>query len=180
MTTAMPVLPMSKFGSDSLEGSLYFGDDFKVESTPLKTLYEMWKAARKDGARWPTRTAIDLIEAPSLVPYIFMLDRHPEGSYHWRMVGSSIVRLRGNDPTGLAFEGEHATSYDPTLGKFLDLAVELEAPLRGLGRTLVPDKSHVFSETLVLPTCECGDKVDGVVGCQIYSNAQGQIIDWPS
>jgi hypothetical protein len=66
---------------------------------PWKALHRYWLQKHKDG-RPPARADLDpLIEIPSLVANIVLLDLE-ETSYRYRLVGTEVAKRAGTDMTG--------------------------------------------------------------------------------
>jgi hypothetical protein len=66
---------------------------------PWKALHRYWLLKHKDG-RPPARKDLDpLIEIPSLVANIVLLDL-VDGSYRYRLVGTEVAKRAGTDMTG--------------------------------------------------------------------------------
>lgn len=65
----------------------------------LVALYDYWK--KKRGSRaMPSRSDIDPIEIPTMLPWIIMYDVLPEGGYAIRLMGEEVVSFLGRDATG--------------------------------------------------------------------------------
>lgn len=71
-----------------------------IESPRLRALYDYWNE-RRAGRAMPTRTAIDPIDIPRLLPNLLLLDVEPgAGRLKIRVAGTTVVEMYGSDYTG--------------------------------------------------------------------------------
>ena len=68
-----------------------------------QAFYEHWLAQR-DEAIVPTGAAIDPTAILDLLPWVHLLERSPDGSFVWRLMGSKLVALFNIDLTGQIFD----------------------------------------------------------------------------
>lgn len=69
---------------------------------PVYHFFYAWEAMRAQRSV-PPRAAFDPVQVPELLPYIAILDwqRETEGlAYRYRLVGTEVVTMLGQDPTG--------------------------------------------------------------------------------
>lgn len=72
----------------------------KIESTALQELYAYWDGKRAKRAM-PSRSDIDPLEIPLLLPNLLICDVEPESErFKVRLVGTKIVEFYGADYTG--------------------------------------------------------------------------------
>lgn len=70
-----------------------------TKEEPWKALHRYWQQKHRDG-RPPSRKDLDpLIEIPSLVANLVLLDP-ADGSYRYRLVGTEVVKRTGIEMTG--------------------------------------------------------------------------------
>src|SRR5947209_3029263 len=123
----------------------------------LSSLLRYWQAKRGDGAM-PARRRIDPLEmGPDLLPHLLLTDLFDRGTrVRFRLVGTSIVKRFGYDPTGRYLEPEAAGGWNDFLATLHRLLYAERAPVHaesefrwGMGRRLE-------AELLLLPLTQDG------------------------
>jgi hypothetical protein len=69
----------------------------------LREFHEYWRALAK-GNRLPSRSQVDPVEIPSLLPNLFMIDvitGPPEPSFRYRLAGTEITKMYGFEFTAM-------------------------------------------------------------------------------
>lgn len=80
-----------------------------LNSPRLREAYIYWDA-RRQSKLMPSRTDIDPIEIPRLLPYVVLIDvlREPI-DFHYRLIGTQACVTMGRDFTGRFFPRSRAT-----------------------------------------------------------------------
>jgi hypothetical protein len=140
----------------------------------IETLYRYWTSIRPGGALLPGRQHLDPTDIPSLLPWIWLYDVHRDPwRFKTRLFGTELVRMIGYDPTG-SWLDEHV---DQAKAGHMHDNLVFVAEARGLsyGRgfvpLLLPEKTHISSERIVLPLARNGREVDILLGFSVYHNA---------
>ncbi len=148
--------------------------DFRktIGPQPLIRLYDYWLSKSEEG-RIPSRAQIDPLDVPDLLSIIFLIDviegcGGPE--FRFRLVGSKITEVAGQDPTG-----QNLTSfYD---AKNLENMIAIYGDVASRGEPFVNDGSAPFANKdyirvvrLLLPLSEDGNRVDMILGCLFFEN----------
>lgn len=129
----------------------------------VRELYLYWHAKR--GARpMPGRRDIDPVEIPRLLPYLTIVEVMPDARrYIYRLVGTTEVEIRGNDPTGKTVAEAY---YGPSVEEahmFYDRAVATAAPVYDDSPWIGPGGRYNDDEMLFLPLSEDGSSVSRIL-----------------
>jgi hypothetical protein len=109
-------------------------DPFPFTDPRLEAAYHYWRA-KVAGRSMPSRTDIDPIEIPKLLPYIMLVDVLESGRYRYRLVGTALEREQGVNATG----------------RYLDEVipgVEYKAHIIGLYDECLRERRPLYSERL--------------------------------
>jgi len=67
--------------------------------TRLEQAYQYWRV-KAAGRVMPSRADIDPTEIPRLLPDVMLVERHPDGRYRYRLIGTENTRAHGVNATG--------------------------------------------------------------------------------
>src|SRR5258708_2376779 len=116
-----------------------FGEDSALPFTDprLEQVYLYWRG-KAAGRAMPSRVDIDPIEIPRLLPDVMLVERHDDGRYRYRLIGTENTRAHGMNATGRVLdEVLPGPAYAPhVLGLY-------DAPVR--------DPRPLYSEYLFFP-----------------------------
>jgi len=118
----------------------------------LGALYRYWQAKR--GARaMPARQDIDPVEMePRLLPHLMLCEVAQHGSHvRFRLVGTSLAKRLGFDPTGQSLSDLPEGDYFDFLGRLLRRSYAEAAPVYGESMFRWGVKSHLEARHLLLP-----------------------------
>lgn len=145
----------------------------------LHELHAYW--ARKAEARGgvPHRADIDPIDIPKLLPHIYIVQHDPAcDAFYMRLVGTRLVELRGDDPTGKYVSAELHGPVAPLVHAFFQRIVASSASLGFTGRAVwVPGKEWAPVEALAVPLSADGSTTDQVLGCYLRDGAPATFSD---
>jgi len=65
----------------------------------LEQVYLYWRG-KAAGRAMPSRADIDPIEIPKLLPDVMLVERHEDGRYRYRLIGTENTRAHGMNATG--------------------------------------------------------------------------------
>jgi hypothetical protein len=103
----------------------------------LEQAYNYWRA--KAAARaMPSRADIDPVEIPKLLPDVMLVERHDDGRYRYRLIGTENARAHGLNATG----------------RYLDEVLpgpDYGAHVLGLYDEAVRERRALYSECLFFP-----------------------------
>ena len=141
-----------------------------VELALLKTLYRYWSDKRR-GRAMPSRSDIDLLELPGLLPKLMLLDAlgGTDGPrFRYSMLGSDLVARLGRDPTGRfvdeALEGAHRQFM---LGLYAE-AWQSKGPAMAESQYLSENQVAFSCRRLVMPLSNDGQTVSHLLGLQVF------------
>jgi len=123
----------------------------------LGPLLRYWQ--RKCGARsLPSRRDIDPLEmGADLLPHLLLTDLLDRGTrVRFRLVGTTLVRRWGFDPTGRYLDGEMKGGWWESLAAFHRLAYAERAPLYGESEFLWDAERRLEARALLLPLTQDG------------------------
>ncbi|MDP6708475.1 MAG: PAS domain-containing protein [Alphaproteobacteria bacterium] len=148
----------------AVDSKLFMVDPgLQVESAHLKHLLAYWRG-KCDGARLPSRAAIDPVELSRHLGHLYLIDVIAAPlSFRYRLVGVHIADTIAADPTGFFLDEAVGTEALPDRRQTLEWVVTARAPLRLYGRTRLPGRSSIGFEALKLPLSSDGDKIDVVL-----------------
>jgi hypothetical protein len=103
----------------------------------LEQVYRYWRG-KAAGRAMPSRGDIDPIEIPKLLPDVMLVERHEDGRYRYRLIGTENTRAHGMNATG----------------RFLDEVLpgpDYAAHVLGLYDECVRERRPLYSECLFFP-----------------------------
>lgn len=140
--------------------------------------YLYWKSKCRDG-RLPSRTDIDPIDIPKILPATLLLDvERTQGSpvFRFRLFGTALVERSGVDLTGLTFED--AFPADQQQEYFIDAVhrlIETKNPLGYVGHSMVEHHQYIRVAGLILPLASDGETVDVIFGVNLRQTVSDHI-----
>ena len=138
----------------------------------LDALFQYWN--KKRGVRaMPTRQDIDPIEmGPKLLPHLMLCEIADHGErIRFRLVGTSLVKRLGFDPTGRLLSELPKSDYLDLLGKLLRHAYVEASPLYGEGTFRWGTKGQLDARHLLLPlTAKGGGEPTIILVSAAYSS----------
>ena len=100
----------------------------QITSLRVEALHHYWQSKRRDGSL-PTRSAIDPIEFPRLLPYLVIADIEASPMrVRYRLVGTQVVEDNGSDFTNRYVEDCHF-AVEALLHECYRRLVETQAPV---------------------------------------------------
>jgi len=103
----------------------------------LEQVYLYWRR-KASGRAMPSRVDIDPIEIPKLLPDVMLVERHEDGRYRYRLIGTENTRAHGMNATG----------------RFLDEVLpgpDYAGHVLGLYDECVRERRPLYSECLFFP-----------------------------
>lgn len=131
-----------------------------IASERLREVYRYWQS-KAAGGRLPARAAINPLDVPKLLPFLFLVDveRDPQ-RFRFRLVGTQICAWAGRDLTGFYTDeqryGDHGAE---TTQEYGEVARRRQAMYREQ-KARRPERDFMFYQKLVLPMSSDGDHVD--------------------
>lgn len=138
----------------------------------LGALFRYWDAQRR-GRKMPARQDIDPIAmGPKLLPHLMLCEVTEHGNkIRFRLVGTSLVKRLGFDPTGQLLADLPTSDYVDFLGKLLRQAHAEAAPVYGESSFRWGLKGRLEARQLLLPLTSGGsDPKIVLVGAAYSSN----------
>lgn len=163
----------SDYGFDGYEGEAGWGDDFNITEQMLLDFMETSKKWMTVHAG-PTETNIDLLDAVRFLPQVFWYDLKPDNVWVCRFLGSEIVEVRGNDPTGLPLADAKDSIVDGYIRAFLDVVVKASEPVSTESQSAVEGREYLRTQSVGLPVFDTEGKVSGVMGAQVFYHPDGK------
>lgn len=136
----------------------------------LRCLADYWRAARPAPGLLPGRQHLDPAEIPKLLPWLCLFDvARPGPRFRYRLVGTALVRMMDQDPTGRWLDEVHpAFRGSVAYPQFVEVA-EDAVPDYWRGRpSFHTTKDFVSMERLLLPLARDGRTVDMLVSVTAY------------
>jgi hypothetical protein len=128
-----------------------------------RELFDYWLRSA-DGRRMPSRSDLDPLKVPRLLPHIGLIDlRDGLAEAAFRLAGTRLHDIYGQEITGKRaeeiFSGESALYWRRIHGR----VVERSVPLHGVVRGPAKGRDHVVLFWLRLPLSEDGGQVDRIL-----------------
>lgn len=144
-----------------------------LDSTILKELYAYWDMLR-DGDALPSRTQIEPVRIPRLLPYIILTDvEHDPRRFRRRLIGTHITSVVGRDNTGRYFDEIYGADAAGQMTEVYSVPVDERRPVRMVGDCAYPDGSWLSYEALHLPLSWDGERVNMLLGGVVFDLHSG-------
>ncbi|MBI3506987.1 MAG: PAS domain-containing protein [Proteobacteria bacterium] len=132
-----------------------------IDQPILVELYRYWRS-KFAGDRMPSRRAIDPVEIPALLPWIFLMDvGHLPLAFRYRLIGTGIVNFLGRDFTGRAVD---VANYGARAARMIEIfrsAVDRRSVTAVRGRLFyVPTKEFLRFCWTMMPLSTDGEQID--------------------
>lgn len=139
--------------------------NLQLDDDRLRRLYAYWLEKRGD-RQFPTRTDIDPVEFPYVLGYVTLVDvEHAPRRYHFRLDGSILVELSGQNYTGRyldELQSELGDQYVAFIKETYDRVVDGGVAYRYHKNDLF-DQQYFSEETLILPLGDQPPLVDRLI-----------------
>lgn len=137
-----------------------------VRDPRVRLFFDYWKSKCRSG-RLPARGDIEPTEMVAFLPYVILLDVEPRQKatrFRYRLVGTEVVMLFGDDPTGRYLdEATLPQRYPQVHGRLLSV-VETKRPHYAILPVPLPNRDSVYAEILTVPMAGDGEAVDLLLG----------------
>jgi len=136
----------------------------------LEQAYLYWRA-KAAGRTMPGRADIDPTEIPKLLPDVMLVERHPDGRYRYRLIGTENARAHGMNATGRFLdEVLPGPDYAAHVLALYDECVQKRRALYSECLFLSPGRHEPERHTKVLfmPLSADGDTVNMVFVIQVF------------
>lgn len=122
-----------------------------------------WEARRND-RRWPARADIDPGDLKRHLPWLHMYDIWENGGFRVRLMGSAIVKLAGEDLTGLAGgPGDKDAKVKRAAEVLAKVVATGEPVVTHVEGSVLPGARFHQLDTLWLPLSDDGETIDVVL-----------------
>ena len=127
----------------------------EIRHDRLRQLYDYWEGKRGDRLM-PTRSDIDPVEIPGLLPNLILIDveRGERTRYRFRLYGTEVCAIRGADLTGRYIEEPGITQLRDAAIASYDRIVADRKPVYQCHRFQPDDYIIGYYHRLVLPLGE--------------------------
>ena len=143
----------------------------------LQALYHYWQSIHPV-AGLPGRKSLDPTAIPTLLPSIWLLDvQRKPFRLKYRLVGTHIVQLVGDDPTGRWLDEAHPhLAEDPSpLERYREVA-STGAPSHRRGKPMIfltHTADYTEIESAIFPLAQDGRTIDTLLCCTIFYRLDG-------
>lgn len=122
-----------------------------------------WEARRSD-RRWPARSDIDPVDLKRHLPWLHMYDIWENGGFRVRLMGSAMVKLAGEDLTGLTGGPDDKDAKVKRAAEVLAKVTATGEPvLTHVEDSVLPGARFQQLDTLWLPLSDDGETIDVVL-----------------
>jgi hypothetical protein len=132
--------------------------------------YRYWQG-KAAGRSMPGRADIDPTEIPRLLPDVMLVERHVDGRYRYRLIGTENTRAQGVNATGRYLdEVLPGPDYGPHVLALYDECVDRRRPLYSECLFFPPGRNEPERHTKVLfmPLSADGETVNMIFVVQVF------------
>ncbi len=131
-----------------------------IASHRLREVYAYWRSKIADG-RLPARAAIDPLDIPRLLPFLFLVDveRDPQ-RFRFRLIGTQICTWAGRDLTGIYTDEERYGARGPEISREYGAIVRRRQAMYREQKAKRPERDFMFYQKIILPMSSGGRHVD--------------------
>lgn len=139
----------------------------------LQQIHAYWQS--RCGARqMPSRSDIDPVDVPSLLPFIFLVDvLNDPRDFRFRLAGTHFRDVTGIEFTGRLIGEVFPPAFGAEVFYHWSNCVDRAAPAVGSGRLWLPERDHVLWEGILLPLSSDGRSVNMMLGGGVFSHHPG-------
>lgn len=142
-----------------------FGDineDTVFACSRVKHLYDWWMSANAGSI--PYRRQFDILDHRALIAHIFVTECHPDGSFHFRLLGEQSISMIGRNPKGTFINHASSSRYDRALFEYYSAIVAERRPKRCVGSLAFADQSWKKFESIDCPVIGDDGHVQAIIG----------------
>jgi hypothetical protein len=138
----------------------------------LRQLLDYWRAIAPAG-RLPGRQHLDPLDIPALLPWLWLLEvHHAPLRFRFRLAGTQIAAVHGEDPTGRWFDEFYAGRPIGPVVERMCAAIDQKAPIWRMGPSwAMPEAKWRAIEALTVPLAADGVSVDMLLMCAVVHPA---------
>jgi hypothetical protein len=128
----------------------------KLREPLLRDLHAYWNGRRGDRSM-PARADIDVVEIPTLLPYVFLIDvlEQPR-DFRFRLAGTHFRETTEQEVTGKRIAEVFPAQFGEEVRRIWSKAVEERRPVVGHGNLWISGREYVKWESVALPLA-CDD-----------------------
>jgi len=135
----------------------------------LHQIHAYWKSRRRDRLM-PSRSDIDPVDVPALLPFIVLLDvLNDPRDFRFRLAGTHFRESVGSEVTGLLIGDVFPPTFNAEVHYHCNNCVHRRAPLVGSGKLWVVGREHVDWEGIVLPLSPDDTTVNMLLGGAVFT-----------
>lgn len=129
----------------------------KLHKSLHQSLFDYWLSKRPGPGKFPDRTAIDPLDIPKLLPWIFLIDveQLPDGKqFKVRLVGTELANKYNRDNTGLIwgeFDRDIHVQYVDQVTESYTGVIETRRPFIGTLNMPFEGRDYISCTRLILP-----------------------------
>jgi hypothetical protein len=150
-----------------------FANGLMLRSPRLREAYEYWNAKRQN-ALMPTRSHIDPVEIPRLLPYIILLDVFTGPvDFRYRLIGTAARSIMRGDYTGQLFSQISGKGGGSALWRGCESVVASKRPISESPPYVGPDRHLKNCENVLLPLSEDRINVNMILKVISFERVRG-------
>jgi hypothetical protein len=139
----------------------------KLREPLLRDLHAYWSALRGNRPL-PARADIDVVEIPTLLPYVFLIDVLAEShDFRFRLAGTHFGETTGQEVTGKRIAEVFPQQFGDEVRRIWSKAVEERRPVLGHGNLWISGREFVKWEGVVLPLA-CDQTINMLLGGIVF------------
>ena len=141
-------------------------------------LYKYWNGLRGN-RRAPTRSSIDPAHIRALLPSLFILEKTEDDEILFRLAGTQICTLFGQEFRGHAFMEAWDWKSGDRINDLVNHVLDTGNPVVMSARAMQPDQNWADIEVIVLPLASDLHNVDRLIGSIFVINQQRSLLNEP-
>jgi len=146
-------------------------DPLSLRADRLRVAYGYW-LSKREGRLMPSRSDIDPVEIPALLPYVMLIDVVPEPlDFRYRLIGTAARNIMRRDYTGLLFSELAGKGAGSVLWHGCELVVRSKMPISMSPPYVGAEPSLKECENVLLPLSD--DRVGVTMIFKVISFERG-------
>ena len=139
----------------------------KLREPVLRDLHAYWNSRRGERPM-PARVDIDVVEIPTLLPYVFLVDvLEGPRDFRFRLAGTHFRETTEQEVTGKRIAEVFPEQFGDEVRRIWSKAVEERRPLLGHGNLWIAGREYVKWEGAVMPLA-CDRTVNMLLGGVVF------------
>jgi len=140
----------------------------KLREPVLRDLHAYWNSRRGERPM-PARADIDVVEIPTLLPFVFLVDvLDGPRDFRFRLAGTHFRETTGQAVTGQRIAAVFPEQFGDEVRRIWSKVVEERRPVLGRGDLWISGREYVKWEGMVLPLASDDHAINMLLGGVVF------------